>query len=137
MDINLLAVLVATLAMFVVGAVWYGPVFGKLWGEIHGFDKLSEKVQKEMQSKMAPFYLAQALVTFVTAYVLAYFIAAEKDTSYYLLATLLWVGFVFPTQVSAVIFGGTEGKYILKKVVIMGFGSLLCTLVGAWVISLF
>ena len=29
--INFWAVLVATLSTFAVGAVWYGPLFGKAW----------------------------------------------------------------------------------------------------------
>jgi hypothetical protein len=31
----------ATLAQFVVGAIWYTPLFGETWGQIHEFDKLS------------------------------------------------------------------------------------------------
>jgi hypothetical protein len=30
-DINLVAVLVATVAVFVIGGPWYGPLFGKAW----------------------------------------------------------------------------------------------------------
>lgn len=30
-EVNLLAVLVAALAAFIVGGLWYGPLFGKRW----------------------------------------------------------------------------------------------------------
>ncbi len=36
-DISMLAVLVATVLGFVLGAVWYGPVFGKAWMRETGF----------------------------------------------------------------------------------------------------
>lgn len=35
-DVNLLAVLLGTLAFFVIGAIWYGPLFGKAWRELNG-----------------------------------------------------------------------------------------------------
>lgn len=37
-DINLLAVFLGALAFFVVGAIWYGPLFGKAWKDLVGFD---------------------------------------------------------------------------------------------------
>jgi len=35
-DVNLLAVVLGTLAWFVIGAIWYGPLFGKPWREMNG-----------------------------------------------------------------------------------------------------
>ena len=35
-DLNLLAVVLGTLAFFVIGAIWYGPLFGKSWREMNG-----------------------------------------------------------------------------------------------------
>jgi hypothetical protein len=137
MNVNLIAVIAATIAQFVIGAVWYMLVFGKLWGQIHGFDKLSPEVQKEMASKMGPFYGLQILVSILTAFVLAWVIAALPDKSPYLLAFLMWLGFVVPTQFSAVVFGGTEPQWMVKKLLVMTSGTLACLLASAAVISLF
>lgn len=137
MEINLLAVLAATAAMFATGAVWYMAFFSKQWGEIHGFEKLSKKEQQEMQAKMGPYYGAQIVVTFVSAWMLAFFLGAVSSLEWYVVALYLWLGFIVPTEVSSVIFGGTEGRWILSKIVISIGGSLATTLVGAWVISLF
>ena len=130
MNVNIWSVFAATVAQFAVGAVWYMVFFAKQWGQMHGFDKLSAKTQKEMQAKMGPFYLAQVLVTVLTAYVLAHFITALPGENAYKLATWLWLGFVVPTQVSAVIFGGTEPKWVVRKTLIMAFGSLACLWAG-------
>ncbi len=35
-DINLLAVLLAAVAFFAIGAIWYGPLFGKPWMALNG-----------------------------------------------------------------------------------------------------
>lgn len=137
MEINFVAVLVATIAMFATGAVWYMAFFSKQWGEIHGFEKLSKKEQKEMQAQMGPYYGAQLVVTLISAWALAYFLVALPGVAWYVTAFILWLGFIVPTEVSSVIFGGTEGKWILSKIAISIGGSLAATLVGAWVISLF
>jgi len=76
-------------------------------------------------------------VTIISAFVLAHFITALPDVDFYKIAFWLWLGFIVPTEVSSVIFGGTESKWIVKKITISIGGSLVCTLVGAWVISLF
>ena len=137
MEINIVAVLVATVAMFAVGGFWYMVPFAKIWGTMHGFHKLSKEQQKEMSAKMGPYYGAQALVTLASAWVLAYFIAALPEVSPYFIAFMLWLGFLLPANVSAVIFGGTEGKYILPKILIMAGGALACNLAGALVLTLF
>lgn len=137
MEINLVAVLSATAAMFGVGAFWYMVPFSKAWGEIHGFYELSKKEQKEMQAQMGPYYGAQMAVTFISAWALAYFIGLLPNIEWYVVAFWLWFGFIVPTEVSAVIFGGDDKKWLVKKIAISVGGGLAATLVGAWVISLF
>src|SRR6478609_7297329 len=39
MHINFVAVLVATVANFFVGFVWYTPLFGNVWAKENGFDR--------------------------------------------------------------------------------------------------
>jgi len=135
MEINVFAVLVATVVMFAVGAIWYMVLFGRKWGEMHGFDKLSKKEQKELQSKMGPYYGLQILVTILSAFVLAKLITLVPDYSVYTLAFWVWLGFVLPSQVSAVVFGGTEAKWMVQKIAIMIFESLAHLLAAAFVLE--
>ncbi len=122
-----IAILVATLAQFFIGAVWYMPVFGKLWGTIHGFDAVSPDMQKEMQKKMPPLLGVQFVATIVTTVVLAIFIAnLPTNWNVYALAGFFWIGFVVPTQISAVLFGGTKPEWVVTKSLIMAGGSILC-----------
>lgn len=126
MNINWLAVIIATAVEFGIGAVWYGPIFGKLWGRIHGFDKLSKETQQKMMKEMGPFYGIQALVTLITTIVLAIYITNEPTWNPYAQAVFFWIGFVVPAQVSAIIFGGTEKKWIAKKIAVQAGCSLVC-----------
>lgn len=138
MQLNYLAIVLATIAQFAVGAVWYSVLFGKLWGKIHGFDKLPKDVQQEMMKQMGPFYGLQALVTLITSVVLAMVVVdAPFGWSPFVTAFFLWLGFVVPTQVSAVIFGGTEGKWIAKKIAVQAGASLACLMAAAVVFTLF
>jgi 1,4-dihydroxy-2-naphthoate octaprenyltransferase len=136
MEVNGLAILAATVAMFAVGAFWYMVPFAKAWGDIHDFDKLSKAQQKEMQSKMGPFYGAQLVMTILSAWILAVMIGFMPDQSPHFIALLAWLGFVLPAQVSAVIFGGTEPKNVAPKIAIMASEALLHLQVAAFVIDL-
>lgn len=71
MEINYIAVLVAAVAQFIFGAIWYMPIFGKMWGKIHGFDKATPEEQKVMTKKMGPYLLTQFVFTIVTSAIFA------------------------------------------------------------------
>lgn len=137
MSVNYVAVFVASIAEFIVGAIWYMPVFGKAWGKIHGFDKLTKAEQKQSQKQMMPLMVVQFVGTLITTAVLAELIRALPSYSPYALAFLVWLGFFVPTQVSAVIFGGTDSKWIVKKSAIMAGGALACLLVAAAILGAF
>lgn len=122
---NYLGILLATVAQFIVGAVWYSFLFGKMWGRIHGFDKLPKNVQNKMVKEMGPFYGIQFLVTVITTIILAYFKSLENINLFYF-AFLIWFGFIVPAQISAVIFGGTDKKWIVKKVLVQSGAALVC-----------
>ncbi len=135
MELNYMRILMATALQFVCGAVWYSLLFSKLWGKIHGFDKLSKEVQEKMMKEMGPYYGAQLLVTVVTTVVLAILLEyLPRNWNAFQMASLIWAGFVVPTQASAVIFGGTETKWMLKKIAVQAGASLLCLLVAAAVL---
>lgn len=57
--INWLAVFISALAFFGLGAIWYGPLFGKAWQRGVG---LSDEELKEQMSKVFASSLVMALV---------------------------------------------------------------------------
>jgi hypothetical protein len=134
MQLNYIAILIATVAQFAIGAVWYSFLFGKLWGKMHGFHELPKEVQQKMMKAMGPFYALQAVMTLITTFVLAIFLAYVPDWNPYAMAGFFWIGFVVPTQVSAVIFGGTDKKWIVKKIAVQAGAALLCLEAGATIL---
>ena len=135
MNINYTAVLAATIADFVVGAIWYMPIFGNLWGKIHGHDKLSKKEQQDAQKGMAPLLGVQVVITAITTIVLAKLFTMLPDYSVYKLAAIVWLGFVVPTQIAAIIFGGTAKEWFVQKALIMAGGSIICLEIAAAILK--
>lgn len=95
-EVNWIAILLATLSTMIVGSLWYGPLFGKLW------IKLANVKMDEMFSgaKAAITYFKVFLGALLTSIILAYVIALVhrgSGDSYFVDAVfvglLLWAGF--------------------------------------------
>ncbi|MDB5167479.1 MAG: hypothetical protein JWN26_624 [Candidatus Saccharibacteria bacterium] len=95
-DVNWIAILLAAISTMIVGSIWYGPAFGKLWAKL-------AKVKKDpdFTSKKAAFlYIRAFLASLLTSIVLAYVIVVvhKNSTDSYLVdavfvGLILWAGF--------------------------------------------
>lgn len=110
-------------------------IFSKLWGRIHEVGKMTKAEMKKAQSQMMPLIALQILITFVTTAVLAKLLNLLTDKSLLYIVISLWLGFVVPTQIAAVMFGGTKPKWMLIKSVIMAGGSLACLIIGGVILD--
>ncbi len=48
-SINYFAIVVGAVLSMVIGTIWYGPLFGRKWGEIVGVDMNDVEAMKKMQ----------------------------------------------------------------------------------------
>lgn len=71
------AVAVAALSSFVVGGVWYGPLFGKAWMRASGIDE-----EKAAQANMAKVMGLSFTLQLVAAAVLLMFIGPEAEPGF-------------------------------------------------------
>lgn len=121
LTINLVAVLVAAIAMFIIGFLFHGPLFGKVWmrlANIHPTDN-------EKFSDMIPQMMRNFISNFVCAYVLAMFIYVTA--SYYDnvgnvvggmgIAFWAWLGFVVTSTSMDVVWMGKSKKLWLFEIV--------------------
>lgn len=78
-DVNLFAVLVAGIVPMIIGALWYGPLFGKRW--LAMMEMTAEEVQEGFNPVRT--YGVSLLLALLTAYILAQLIAqvAPVDVS--------------------------------------------------------
>jgi Na+/H+ antiporter NhaC len=70
----------AVLAM-VIGAIWYGPLFGKAWLRVIGADAEDLEERKKMQKSAAPLYFIQFVLVLFQIYVLAHYVKGWNTVS--------------------------------------------------------
>lgn len=120
MEINYLAVLVASILSMVLGALWYGPLFGKKWMQIIGAKPMTEAEKKQMQKQAMPLYLVQFLLTLFQVYVLAQYIAGWTDASGIENSLWIWAAFVMPTVAGASMWNNDSKEIAWSRFLIQG-----------------
>lgn len=130
--VNYFAVILASVGYMVLGFLWYGPLFGKQWMKLKGY---TPKSLKAAQKEMGNLYLASFIASLLTSYVLSHVISLSSSFYHYSVlstglnsAIFMWLGFVFPVQLTATIFGSKNWKllkidtgYQLTGLILMSF----------------
>lgn len=109
-SVNLLAVLLATISAFMIGGIWYGPLFGKAWMTEHGFT--AEQIRNDFNP--AKTYGTTFVLAAITAWTFAIFLGPGIGWStggmYGLIAGLCWVTASIATNYQ---FEGTSNTLLL------------------------
>lgn len=132
-EVNYVAVLLAAIASFVIGFLWYSPLlFGKMWMKLRG---ITQANMKKGQKDMGMLYGLSLVVSLFTAYMLAHVMALSLNYYGYPKlntglnsAFFMWLGFVMPVMVTATIFSdkknwklfGIDTGYQLASLLVMG-----------------
>jgi Protein of unknown function (DUF1761) len=128
MKINYLAVLVAAIAHFLVGGLWYGLIFGNKFIELIGWspEKLREVESQNATKEMVLAFLLGTLLVLVMAHFMHY-TKARTAFDGIQTALLLWLGFVATTQFATVMFEERNlGLYLLN----IGYQLVGCLIAG-------
>ncbi len=106
--INYTAIGVAVVANFILGFIWYTPLFGKAWGKEMGFDTTVKPSGGEMAKGM----IFMVIGNFLMAYVFAHNIAAWNfvpgiealgDIGNIMNSAIFtWLGFYLPVDIGVV-----------------------------------
>jgi hypothetical protein len=115
-DFNYLAILVASLAYFALGSVWYSPLlFGTAW------QKLVNHTMKPEKSEMIRLFSTTFVLGALSMFVLEYFIKATASVTW---SDGVWVGFLSAIGYVATTIGTTfmyEGKPLKLFLIDAGF----------------
>ncbi len=128
-NVNLLAVLVAAVLTFALGAVWYSPIlFAKQWMHAQGYTP--EKLEEMKKRGVVRAYAVSVACYFVMAYVLALFASYTTATSVVQglwLGFLAWLGFTATTGLTGNMFSEKpiaawvlDAGYQLAHLLLMG-----------------
>ena len=126
METNWIALVVASISVFLVGWVWYGMIFGKAWRESVGM------TEEDLKKGNMPLIMGLSLVVaFIAAFFMNYFINVmhEPETNYHtfqhgaLHGAMLAFFTIMPALVTNALYELKSWKYILINV-------------GYWMVSL-
>ncbi|HAW52436.1 MAG TPA: DUF1761 domain-containing protein [Flavobacteriales bacterium] len=114
-EVNMIAVLVAVVATFFLGFIWYTPLFGKIWAREMGMDQN----EKPKTGQMIKGMVIMVIGNFLMAFVLGHDILAYNPVSWGLppseasaLSTagmasfFTWLGFFLPLDLNSVAWEG-------------------------------
>ena len=133
--INYLAVFASTLAGFILGWIWYGPLFGKQWKALEGFtDEKMKAMKMSPVTAMVGGFITSFLMSFVLAHSIvfasAYF--GMSGLSSGLMSGLWnWLGFVVPVSAGIVLWEGKSWTLLFLNlaywlVSLLAMGTILC-----------
>ncbi|HUV06131.1 MAG TPA: DUF1761 domain-containing protein [Spirochaetia bacterium] len=109
-QVNWIAILLGGVFNTIVGTLWYGPLFGKLWLELIG-------KKKEEITVSAAVYIGPFVTALVSALVLALVIEGFGISSWWqgiVMGALLWIGIgAAATLTTSVFEGKKKGLWLL------------------------
>jgi Protein of unknown function (DUF1761) len=110
LNANLLAILIATLAAFIVGGLWYGPLFSKPWMAELGISKDGPK-GRPMAMLLGWTLLLDAVMAFFLGHLLAH--VANSDRTIMMISTGMALGFICPALCINYLYQGRSVKLML------------------------
>ena len=104
---NLLAILVAAAAGFLVGGLWYGPLFGKAWMAENGFTEDGLKNANMLKIYGLTFAFSVVSAVFL-GHLLAFFDTGPRSTM--MISTGIALGYIVPAIGTNYLFARKSGK---------------------------
>jgi hypothetical protein len=114
------AVLLAAVVNFIIGFLFHGPLFGKLWMKLANIHPTGNEKFKDMVPQM----VKNMIMNIICAYILAVLITliGKSVTNGICIAILVWFGFIVTGSSMDVIWMGKSKKLWLFEVI----SSLTC-----------
>ena len=110
-QINYISVVASAVAMMVLGFLWYGPLFGKMWMKEMGLTKTDMEAAKK--KGMVKQYVLMAVSALVMSYVFDHVLIAFSSTN--VLTALqgafwVWLGFIATLLLGSVLWENKSWK---------------------------
>lgn len=126
--INIWAVVVSAIVSILVGSMWYGPLFGKMFMREMGMDQWSPEKRTAMTKSMNKAYAMQFVASLVMFFVLAWYVVTSPHTGVFggvANGFGIWLGFVVPLALGNAVWGGNYKLFWLQ------IGNMFVTLLAA------
>jgi hypothetical protein len=111
-QMNYTAIIIAVIAHFILGFIWYTPLFGKVWGREMGYDMNVKPKSSELVRGMVFMILGNLLMAVVLFYTMALWRPMTWGQDPLLMisplreglmtAIIVWLGFFLPVDIGRV-----------------------------------
>ena len=132
-EVNFLAVAAAAVAPMVLGGIWYGPLFGKLWMSAHGYTpERLEEMKKGMGKAYGLSFLCYLVMAAVLAILIGWVGAANVWTGL-CMAFYCWLGFAATIGLTAHLFSDRKlSAYLIDVAYQLVYMLAMGAILGAW-----
>ncbi len=134
--LNYWAILVAAVAQFVLGMLWYSPLlFGRSWMKLMKVDEANMKgSKKDMGATFFMSFLSSLVLSYVLAHFVSYLGLVEIEESLEA-AFWIWLGFVAMTHLSGVIYEKKPFQlYAINMAYYLGCLLVSAAILVSWVV---
>ena len=130
--LNYLAIFVCGIVAMVVGSLWYGPLFGKMWMSMMGItpEKMAAGKKSDMTKSYVMMFIGSLVMAFVLAHSLVFastYMKVEGMNAGLMSGFWSWLGFIAPVTMGSVLWEGKSWKlwclnnaYQLVTLLLMG-----------------
>ena len=131
--VNYWAVIVGAVVSFVLGGLWYGPIFGKKWMAMMKFtpESMASAKAKGMGKSYAMMFIGSLVMSYVLFHFIAYAVGFSQQGGAMVGAVggfWAWLGFIVPVTMGSVLW---EGRSWSLWIINAGYYLVGLVLVGA------
>jgi Protein of unknown function (DUF1761) len=132
--VNFLAVFVAALATFALGALWYSPaLFGKAWVRANGYTPEQLASLRKHAGRAYGVSFVCYLIMGTVLSTLFSFTGASGAARGATLGALIWLGFVLTVGLTGQVFSGrTRAAFAIDAAYQLAYLALMGVILGVW-----
>src|SRR5258708_6649139 len=128
-SVSIVAIIGSGIASMIIGYVWYGPLFGKMWAQLQGWsmEDMKAKQSKDMMKSYGIMFVGSLVLAAVLG-MFARTVGALTLSDGALVGFFAWLGFAAPLLLSSVLW---EGKSYRLYVLNAGYNLVQFVIIGA------
>lgn len=114
--VNYWAIIASAVFMMVLGAIWYGPLFGRQWAALMGLkmpERPDENMKREMMKSYSIMGVGALLMSFVFSHLLVFaqaYLGTSGVSAGLQAGFWNWLGFIAPLTLGPVLWEGKPWK---------------------------
>ena len=136
MTLNWIAIIILSIAQFAVGSLWFWPLFGKIWMNIHHKEGMTKEKEKELMKGMRKLMLTEFIVSVLITITMAYLIITLPTILGRKIGLMIWLWFILPQSASNVIRWNDDRRWMCTKILLTAGYRLIALVAIGYTLSM-